>query len=69
MYNSDGSVTYLDRHGIRMVFAQTGSIGIFNPIAFILNLVAALALVRVATLVVDSVMVYCLPKKDLVKFD
>lgn len=65
MFNSDGSVTYLDRHGIRIVFAQTGSIGVFNPIAFILNLVAALALFKVATLLVDSIMIYCLPRKEM----
>ncbi|KAJ2998804.1 cytochrome c oxidase subunit 1 [Globomyces sp. JEL0801] len=58
-FNSDGSITYLDRHGIRLVFAQTGSI--------VLNLVAALAMVKVATLIVDSMMLYLLPKKETYK--
>ncbi|KAI8898702.1 hypothetical protein BC833DRAFT_588624 [Globomyces pollinis-pini] len=63
--NGDGSVTYISRHGIRIVFAQTGTIGIFNPIALILNLVAAFALFSVAQVVVDSLMIYLLPKKHI----
>jgi hypothetical protein len=65
VYNLDGSISYYDRHGIRIVFAQTGSIGKFNFISLLLNLVAALALFRVATLVVDGIMVYFLPQKKL----
>jgi hypothetical protein len=40
VYNSDGSITYWERHGIRLVFAQTGQIGFFSPLALILNFVA-----------------------------
>jgi hypothetical protein len=65
--NEDGSVTYLDRHGIRIVFAQTGTIGIFNPLALILNFVAALALFKVATILIDLLMLYVMPKRKLYK--
>lgn len=60
--NADGSMTYVDRHGIRVIFAQTGTVGTFNFLALVLNLVAALALIKVASLVVDTLMVYFLPR-------
>ncbi|KAI8898701.1 hypothetical protein BC833DRAFT_588621 [Globomyces pollinis-pini] len=63
--NADGSLTYLVRNGIRIVFSQTGQIGIFSVMALILNLVAAAALFSVAGVVVDSLMVYFLPRKDV----
>lgn len=39
IHNSDGSITYLDRHGIRIMFGQTGVIGTFDFLALVLNLV------------------------------
>jgi hypothetical protein len=65
IFNEDKSVTYLERHGIKLVFAQTGSIGIFSPIALLNNLIAAMALLSLATLTVDTIMLKLLPKKDL----
>ncbi|KAJ3255914.1 cytochrome c oxidase subunit 1 [Boothiomyces macroporosus] len=61
--NQDGSLTYVDRHGFRVVFAQTGSIGIFNMINALLNVVAGFALFSVAAVIVDSIMLYILPKR------
>ncbi|KAI8909071.1 hypothetical protein EDD86DRAFT_206863 [Gorgonomyces haynaldii] len=55
--NANGSITYYGRHGIRIIAAQTGSIGQFNPLALILNLVAGLALLSLATLIVDYFMI------------
>jgi hypothetical protein len=62
-YNPDGSVTKFDRHGVQVIFTQTGSIGFFNLLALILNLVAALALIKVATTIVDLLMVYIMPRR------
>jgi hypothetical protein len=60
--NLDGSLTYLDRHGVRVIFAQTGVVGTFNFLALILNLVAALALITLASVVVDLLMIYLMPR-------
>ncbi|KAJ3270479.1 cytochrome c oxidase subunit 1 [Terramyces sp. JEL0728] len=62
-YNADGSYTIFDRHGVRFVFAQTGTIGIFNPLAFMMNVVAALALFSIAGVLVDYIMIYFLPNR------
>jgi len=63
IYNPDGSYTIKDRHGIRFVFQQIGQIGTFNPISLLTNLVAALALFKVATTLVELLMLYVLPQK------
>ncbi|KAJ3323463.1 cytochrome c oxidase subunit 1 [Boothiomyces sp. JEL0866] len=62
-YNSDGSYNIFDRHGVRFVFAQTGTIGIFNFLAFINNVVAALAMFSIAGVIVDYIMIYFLPNR------
>ncbi|CAG8468678.1 7794_t:CDS:10 [Acaulospora morrowiae] len=46
--NSDGSYTIIDRHGIRLVFQQHGSIGQFDFITFLTNIVGALFLLKFA---------------------
>ncbi|RIB27320.1 hypothetical protein C2G38_2029471 [Gigaspora rosea] len=45
IYNTtDGSFTFIDRHGIRLVFQQHGTIGEFQFIALLTSLIASLAL-------------------------
>ncbi|KAI8918832.1 hypothetical protein BC831DRAFT_482144 [Entophlyctis helioformis] len=63
--NADGSITYVNRHGIRVVFEQTGLIGQFDFLALVLNFVAATALLAVAAKIVDYAMIYALPNRDL----
>ncbi|KAJ3107648.1 cytochrome c oxidase subunit 1 [Phlyctochytrium planicorne] len=67
IYNSNGTMTLLDRHGIYITFAQSGQIGQFSFIAFLTNLVASIALLKVASLVVDFLMTMVLPEKALYK--
>ncbi|TPX67341.1 hypothetical protein SpCBS45565_g03878 [Spizellomyces sp. 'palustris'] len=64
-YNPDGSLTYLNRHGIRLVFDQAGQIGQFDMIALLTALVAAMALLRIATLIVEVLMLWVMPHRDL----
>ncbi|CAG8569830.1 4516_t:CDS:10 [Rhizophagus irregularis] len=64
IYNPDGSYTIKDRHGIRFVFQQIGQIGSFNAVSLLTNLVAALALFKVATTLVELLMLHVLPQKE-----
>lgn len=48
-----------DRHGIKLVFIQSGTIGRFNFQTLLIALVSSLALLSVATFVVDMLMLYC----------
>ncbi|CAG8692733.1 15937_t:CDS:2, partial [Acaulospora morrowiae] len=57
--NSDGSYTIIDRHGIRLVFQQHGSIGQFDFITLLVNVVGALFLLKFAENVVEFFMLYC----------
>jgi len=66
----DGTINnyvQLDRHGVRIRFIQTGQIGTFNFQALLRNLVAAFALLKVAQIVVEFMMVHLLPQKDVYK--
>ncbi|KAJ3201547.1 NADPH-adrenodoxin reductase, partial [Dinochytrium kinnereticum] len=67
VFNQNGTVSVLDRHGIYIVFAQSGQIGQFSFIALLSNLVASIALLKVASLIVDFLMTMVLPEKDLYK--
>ncbi|KAJ3270478.1 cytochrome c oxidase subunit 1 [Terramyces sp. JEL0728] len=62
-YNADGSYTIFDRHGVRVILVQTGTIGIFNFIALIMNFVAGLALFSIAGSLVDFLMIHFLPDR------
>ncbi|KAJ3323464.1 Long chain acyl-CoA synthetase 7 peroxisomal [Boothiomyces sp. JEL0866] len=62
-YNADGSYTVYDRHGIRFILVQTGTIGIFNFIALVMNFVAGLALFSIAGTLVDFLMIHFLPDR------
>jgi hypothetical protein len=52
-----------NRHGIRLVFRQVGDIGTFDVQVLLVNMVAAMALLAVATTIVDNLMLYVLPQK------
>ncbi|KAJ1558006.1 P2X purinoceptor 2 [Nowakowskiella sp. JEL0078] len=70
--NPDNTTTFYNRHGVRFVFTQTGTIGIFDFQSLLVNLVAALALTKLASMVVELMMLYILPRRNFyndVKFD
>ncbi|KAH9247588.1 hypothetical protein BASA81_014805 [Batrachochytrium salamandrivorans] len=61
--NADGSITFIDRHGMRIVFAQTGSIGVVSFLALTINLAAGMGLLSVATLICDLLLLYVFPRR------
>lgn len=66
LYNANGNtITIANRHGLRIVVQQTGSIGKFDFMALLVNLVASLALTRVAVFIVEIAMLNILPEKEL----
>ncbi|KAJ3119337.1 cytochrome c oxidase subunit 1 [Nowakowskiella sp. JEL0407] len=65
--NPDGTITYLNRHGIRIVLTQFGSIGVFDFQSLLVNLVAAMALTKFASVLVDLLMLYIMPRRESYK--
>ncbi|CAG8590851.1 10619_t:CDS:2 [Paraglomus brasilianum] len=63
LYQSDGSYILKERHGIRLVFQQHGEIGEFSFISLLTNIVAAFALFKVATIIVEVLMLNIVPEK------
>ncbi|CAG8476625.1 939_t:CDS:10 [Dentiscutata erythropus] len=61
---TDGSVTLVDRHGIRFVFQQTGTIGVFDFVTLLTALVASFTLLKVAEIIVEQIMLRFLPEKQ-----
>ncbi|KAI9187879.1 hypothetical protein H9P43_002270 [Blastocladiella emersonii ATCC 22665] len=63
--NAAGSTTIQirNRHGLRIVFTQTGMLGEFQLMALLTNLVASLAMLRVAIFGVEFLMVWVLPQR------
>jgi len=59
------SVGWLEynRHGIEIKFVQLGNIGKFDFMALCMNLVASIAMLSVASTIVESLMLYVLPEK------
>jgi hypothetical protein len=55
--------TTTDRHGIKMVFLITGTLGRFNFQVALVQLVSALGLLSVATLITELLMLYVLPHR------
>lgn len=51
--NPDGTLTNVDRHGIRLVLSQTGQIGVFSFMQLVLNFVAGFGLLSIATFIMD----------------
>ncbi|KAF9362609.1 cytochrome c oxidase subunit 1 [Mortierella sp. NVP85] len=61
----DGSFVEINRHGIRIVFSQTGQLGQFSLMALLTNLVAAVALFKVANIIVELMMLRIHPQKKV----
>ncbi|KAJ3186847.1 cytochrome c oxidase subunit 1 [Irineochytrium annulatum] len=57
IFNSDGSITYIDRHGLRIIFSQTGTIGQFSLTTLLISIVSGSALISIATFIVDFFMI------------
>lgn len=51
------------KQGIQVNFAQTGKIGRFSAQVLIVNLCSGLGMMAIATVVVDAIAIYVLPKK------
>jgi hypothetical protein len=58
--------TIWNRHGVRIVFIQTGSIGQFDFLTMILTFVTGMGLLAAATIVVDTIATKIMPKSDLI---
>lgn len=66
-YATDGTLTINNRHGLRIVFVQTGLIGAFSFITLLVNLVSGVVLIKVATTIVDLVAIRLLPQRSYYK--
>ncbi|CAG8496169.1 12108_t:CDS:2, partial [Racocetra persica] len=65
IYNStSGSITLVDRHGIRFVFQQHGTIGQFDLLSLLTNIVGGFALFKIAEMLVEFLMLIILPEKE-----
>ncbi|KAG0049502.1 cytochrome c oxidase subunit 1 [Gryganskiella cystojenkinii] len=60
-----GSRVEINRHGIRIVFSQAGQLGQFSFMTLLTNLVAAVALFKVANIVVELMMLRLHPQKKV----
>ncbi|KAF9439167.1 cytochrome c oxidase subunit 1 [Entomortierella beljakovae] len=68
----DGNRVEINRHGIRIIFSQTGQLGQFSLMTLLTNLVAAIALFKVANIIVELMMLRLHPRKkiyDRAKFE
>ncbi|KAI9140005.1 hypothetical protein BKA69DRAFT_1126033 [Paraphysoderma sedebokerense] len=59
-----GNYVQLNRHGVRIKFIQTGTIGEFDFMALLSYLAGAIALFKVAQLIVEQLMLRFLPQKE-----
>ncbi|TPX34357.1 hypothetical protein SmJEL517_g03021 [Synchytrium microbalum] len=65
-YNtSDGSITYIERNGIKIFVAQGGEIGQFSFLQTLSALVGGTALLSVAQILVEFIMTRILPERKL----
>ncbi|KAG0272285.1 cytochrome c oxidase subunit 1 [Linnemannia exigua] len=60
-----GNRVEINRHGIRIVFSQAGQLGQFSLMTLLTNLVAAVALFKVANIVVELMMLRLHPQKKI----
>ena len=63
IYNTNGTITYLNRHGIRVIFEQTGTIGTFSFVQLLMAVAGIFGFLYISTLVVDLLILYVLPKR------
>ncbi|KAF9359061.1 cytochrome c oxidase subunit 1 [Mortierella sp. AD094] len=61
----DGNRVEINRHGVRIVFSQAGQLGQFSLMTLLTNLVAAVALFKVANIVVELMMLRIHPQKKV----
>ncbi len=67
-YPSDRSRrTVLNQHGIRLTVIETGRLGAFDTTQLLLRLTTSLSLLAVATVIVDSLALYCLARRQQYK--
>lgn len=57
--------TLLERHGVRIVVKQAGTIGAFNVAVMLVSLTTSLSLIAIAKVVVDFMALYCLPLRHV----
>ncbi|KAK3807419.1 MAG: hypothetical protein JOS17DRAFT_573259 [Linnemannia elongata] len=60
-----GNRVEINRHGIRIVFSQAGQLGQFSLMTLLTNLVAAVALFKVANIIVELMMLRLHPQKNI----
>ncbi|KAG0315625.1 cytochrome c oxidase subunit 1 [Linnemannia gamsii] len=60
-----GNRVEINRHGIRIVFSQAGQLGQFSLMTLLTNLVAAVALFKVANIIVELMMLRLHPQKKV----
>lgn len=60
-----GNRVEINRHGIRIVFSQAGQLGQFSLMSLLTNLVAAVALFKVANIIVELMMLRLHPQKKI----
>lgn len=65
--SSDKSVHERNRHGINVLFMVSGAVGKFDFQTLLMNIVSGAVLLGVATTVVDLLLLYVMPDKDLYK--
>ncbi|KAG0324855.1 cytochrome c oxidase subunit 1 [Dissophora globulifera] len=61
----NGRRVEINRHGIRIVFSQAGQLGQFSLMTLLTNLVAAVALFKVANIIVELMMLRLHPQKKV----
>ncbi|EFA80527.1 putative purinergic receptor [Heterostelium album PN500] len=65
IYGSDLQHRFvLNRHGVKLIFLQTGQIGAFDFQTLLLNFVSGLGLLAVATFIVENIVMKILPQRD-----
>ncbi|RKP11124.1 hypothetical protein THASP1DRAFT_27103 [Thamnocephalis sphaerospora] len=62
--NPDGTITEFNRHGVKITFQQSGIIGRFDFLTLLINLVSAIALLKMASLIVEVLMLRFLPERQ-----
>lgn len=66
-FASGGGRTLLTRHGVKLVFVQSGRISKFDFQVLLIALVSAVGLTGVAQMCVEYFMLWCLPRRDNIK--
>ncbi|KAJ3103256.1 cytochrome c oxidase subunit 1 [Phlyctochytrium bullatum] len=65
LVNSNGSLTYYTKYGIRITFSYGGSVGQFSLQNLLISIVAGLSLVRFATVIVDGFILFVAKDRKL----